>query len=46
MNIYNIKQSKTNTPFSLIFVDLKPSANIKDIYLTENTLHKSQIWTT
>jgi len=42
MNIYNIKQSKTNTPFPLTFVDLKPSANIKDIYLNEN-LHYTKV---
>jgi len=42
MNIYNIKQSRTNTPLPLFFVDLKPSANNKDIYLIE-TLHYAKV---
>jgi hypothetical protein len=42
MYIYNINQSRTNTPFPLIFVDLKPSANNKDTYLTE-TLHWTKV---
>jgi hypothetical protein len=42
MNIFNIKQSRTNTPLSLFFVDLKPSPNNKDIYLIE-TLHYTKI---
>jgi hypothetical protein len=42
MNIYNIKQSRTNTPLPLFSVALKPSPNNKDIYLTEN-LHYTKI---
>jgi hypothetical protein len=33
VNIYNIKQNRTNTPLPLFFVDLKPSVNNKNIYL-------------
>jgi len=42
VNIYNIKQSRTNIPLPLFFVDLKPSANNKDIYLIE-TLHYTKV---
>jgi hypothetical protein len=42
MNIYNIKQGRTNTPLPLFFVDLKPSANNKDIYFIE-TLHYTKV---
>jgi len=41
MNIY-IKQSRTNTPLPLFFVDVKPSANNKDIYLIE-TLYYTKV---
>jgi len=42
MNIYNIKQIRTNTLLPLFFVDLKPSANNKDIYFIE-TLHYTKV---
>jgi PAX-interacting protein 1 len=42
VNIFNIKQSRTNIPLSLFFVDLKPSANNKDIYQIE-TLHYTKV---
>jgi len=42
VNIFNIKQSRTNIPLPLFFVDLKPSANNKDIYLIE-TLHYTKV---
>jgi len=41
MNIY-IKQSRTNTPLPLVFVDLNPSANNKDVYFIE-TLHYTKV---
>jgi hypothetical protein len=31
VNIFNIKQNRTNTPLSLYFVDLKPSENNKNV---------------
>jgi len=42
VNIFNIKQSRTNILLPLFFVDLKPSANNKDIYLIE-TLHYTKV---
>jgi hypothetical protein len=35
INVYNIKQQRTNIPLSLFFVDLKPNENNKDIYQIE-----------
>ena len=34
-NVYIIKQTQTNIPLSLFFVDLKPNTNNKDIYQIE-----------
>jgi hypothetical protein len=42
MNIYKIKQYRTNTPLPLFFVDLKRSPNNKDIYLI-GALHYTKI---
>jgi hypothetical protein len=42
MNIYNNKQSRTNTPQTLFFVDRKPSPNNKNIYLIK-TIHYTKI---
>ena len=42
VNIFNIKQSRTNIQLPLFFVDLKPSVNNKDIYLIE-TLHCTKV---
>jgi hypothetical protein len=36
VNVFNIKQNRTNIPLSLFFVDLKPSENNKDIYQIES----------
>jgi hypothetical protein len=35
MNIRNIKQSRTDIPLSMFFVELKPAPNNKDIYNVE-----------
>jgi hypothetical protein len=35
VNIFNIKQTRTNIPLPLFFVDLKPNENNKDIYQIE-----------
>jgi hypothetical protein len=42
VNIFNIKQTRTNIPLSLFFVDLKPSENNKDIYQIE-TLNYTKV---
>jgi len=42
INVYNIKQERTNIPLSLFFVDLKPNENNKDIYKTE-TLNYTKV---
>jgi len=42
VNIFNIKQSRTNIPLPLFFVDLKPGPNNKAIYLIE-TLHYTKV---
>jgi hypothetical protein len=31
LNIHNIQQRRTNTPLSLLFIDLKPQDNNKDV---------------
>jgi translation initiation factor 2 alpha subunit (eIF-2alpha) len=36
VNVFNVKQNRTNIPLSLFFVDLKPSENNKDIYQIES----------
>jgi len=41
-NVYNIKQTWTNIPLSLFFVDLKQNANNKDIYQIE-TLNYTKV---
>ena len=42
MNIYNIKQIRTNSPLPLFFVHFKPSVNNKDIYIIE-ALHYTKV---
>ena len=42
VNIFNIKQIRTNIPLPLFFDDLKPSENNKDIYQIE-TLNYSKV---
>jgi PAX-interacting protein 1 len=42
VNIFNIKQTRTNIPLPLFFVDLKPSDNSKEIYRIE-TLNYSKV---
>ena len=42
VNIFNIKQNRTNITLSLFFVDLKPSGNNKDIYQIE-TLNYTKV---
>jgi flagellin-like hook-associated protein FlgL len=37
INIWNIKQYRTKTPFSMFFVELKPASNNKDIFNVEYT---------
>jgi translation initiation factor 2 alpha subunit (eIF-2alpha) len=36
VNVFNVKQNRTNIPLSLFFVDLKPSENNKDVYQIES----------
>ena len=42
VNIFNIKQTRTNIPLPLFFVDLKPSDNNKEMYGIE-TLNYSKV---
>ena len=42
VNIFNIKQNRTNITLSLFFADLKPSGNNKDIYQIE-TLNYTKV---
>jgi len=42
VNVFNVKQTRTNVPLSLFFVDLKPSDNNKDIYKIE-TLNYTKV---
>jgi len=39
MNVFNVKQNRTNIPLSLFFIDLKPSETNKDIYQIESLNH-------
>ena len=42
VNIFNIKQSRTNIPLPLFFIDLKQNPNNKEIYSIE-TLHYTKV---
>jgi hypothetical protein len=39
VNVFNIRQARSNTPLPLFFVDLKPNENNKEIYLLRTLLY-------
>jgi len=45
MNVYNVKQNRTDIPLSLFFIDLKPSETNKDITNRDPKSHQGKIRT-